>query len=359
MTLSHKNCMTIKADPSTLSPLQKIFNNTIKKLQKKKKELQAWEDTFNNAMQINLDKVLPIESDIAAKKLEIVCFFDDAYDSIKLTPLQKKKLSLLITNIAQMLFGSKDHEKAESIFNKHAQKNYNDHDKDHQNAKREELEFMFDIDLGDDFDWNDPESLGKVQEKIFERKENTSNHQKGPQKSKHQIEKEKKQEEDNQSATQSIKEVYRQLAKALHPDREMDENEKERKHDLMQRANVAYKKEDLLTLLSLQLDIEQIDQNHIDNLATERLVYFNKILAKQCADIHHEIHEMKMKYAYSLDIPAHYLKKPNDLITTLDSKKYFLLCRLEEIQDDIHYCSDTKQLKKYVNRIQIDDYENF
>jgi hypothetical protein len=359
MTSSSKNAMAIKADESTLSPLQKIFNNTIKKLQKKKKELQAWEDTFNKAMQINVDNVLPIESDIAAKKLEILYFFDDAHEAKKLTPLQKKKLSILIINIAQMLFGSKEHEKVEAIFNKHAQKNYKDHDEDHKNAIRDELEFIFDIDLGDDFDLNDPESFGKAHKKIFEKKENTSNNQKGREKTKQQIEKEKKQEEDNKSATQSIKEVYRQLAKALHPDREMDEKEKERKHDLMQRANVAYKKEDLLALLSLQLEIEQIDQNHIDNLATERLMYFNKILAKQCADINHDMHEMKMKYAYSLDLPPHYLKKPIDLIKTLDSKKYFLLCTLEDITDDLNYCSNTKQLKKYINRIQIDDYENF
>ena len=360
MTLSNKNGMTIQADQSTLSPLQKIFNNTIKKLQQKKKELQAWEDTFNKVMQINADDVLPIQSDIAEKKLEILYFFDDAFESIKLTALQKKKLSTLITNIAQMILGSKDHERVEAIFNKHAQKNYTDHVEDDKNSLREELEFMFDIDLGDDFDLDDPESLEKIKEKVFNNPhENPFHHHKERKKTKHQIEKEKKQEEDNKSATQSIKEVYRQLAKALHPDREMDENEKERKNDLMQRANVAYQKEDLLTLLSLQLEIEQIDQDHIDNLASERLMYFNKILAKQCIDINNEINELKMKYAYTLETNPGYLSKPKDLILLINSKKHHLVSTLDEITNDLHYCLDLKQFKTYINGVKVDDFERY
>jgi hypothetical protein len=45
-----------------------------------------------------------------------------------------------------------------------------------------------------------------------------------------------------------------------HPDREPDPHERERKTALMQRANHAYGKNDLLKLLELQLELEHIDQ---------------------------------------------------------------------------------------------------
>ena len=71
-----------------------------------------------------------------------------------------------------------------------------------------------------------------------------------------------RQQELVQDASRSLRAVYRQLASALHPDREQDERERQRKTRLMQRVNVAYGKQDLLQLLTLQLEIEQIDHTH-------------------------------------------------------------------------------------------------
>ena len=50
-------------------------------------------------------------------------------------------------------------------------------------------------------------------------------------------------------ASQSVRDVYRKLVSALHPDREADGAERERKTALMQRANQAYERNDLLELL--------------------------------------------------------------------------------------------------------------
>ena len=75
----------------------------------------------------------------------------------------------------------------------------------------------------------------------------------------------------------SIQEIYRKLATALHPDRETDPAERERKTALMQKVNVAYGNKDLLQLLELQLQVEQIDQAHVNNIAEDRLKHYNKI----------------------------------------------------------------------------------
>src|SRR6185436_12237903 len=68
-------------------------------------------------------------------------------------------------------------------------------------------------------------------------------------------------------ASQSVREVYRKLASELHPDRETDAAERERKTVLMQKVNQAYAAQDLLTLLQLQLDIEQITPQAINGMA--------------------------------------------------------------------------------------------
>ena len=55
-------------------------------------------------------------------------------------------------------------------------------------------------------------------------------------------------------AAPSLREVYRRVASALHPDRETDPTARERKTALMQQANRAYAAQDLLGLLELLND---------------------------------------------------------------------------------------------------------
>jgi hypothetical protein len=71
----------------------------------------------------------------------------------------------------------------------------------------------------------------------------------------------------------------------LHPDRETDPQERERKNALMQRVNQAYSKNSLLQLLELQLELEHIDQSAINNLSEDRLKHYNKILKEQVKEL--------------------------------------------------------------------------
>lgn len=82
-------------------------------------------------------------------------------------------------------------------------------------------------------------------------------------------------------ASLSLREIFRKLVSALHPDREADCAERERKTALMKRVNLAYQNEDLLELLSLQIEIEQIDSEHLAALPEQRLRHYNHVLKEQ------------------------------------------------------------------------------
>jgi hypothetical protein len=62
-----------------------------------------------------------------------------------------------------------------------------------------------------------------------------------------------------QAVTGSVREVYRRLASALHPDREPEPDLRARKTALMQQANQAYAAGDLQGLLALQREAGQLD----------------------------------------------------------------------------------------------------
>src|SRR5205823_1944963 len=99
-----------------------------------------------------------------------------------------------------------------------------------------------------------------------------------------------------QKISESIREDYRKLISALHPDRELDPAERERKNRLMQRANVAYDNRNLLELLELQLEIEQIDQSMINTPSKSRLKHYNQVLTEQYKELRQEISEIEMSF---------------------------------------------------------------
>nr|MBP9035506.1 hypothetical protein [Pseudomonadales bacterium] len=74
-----------------------------------------------------------------------------------------------------------------------------------------------------------------------------------------------------------------------HPDRAGNEAERVRRHELMQRVNHAYDEGDLLTLLTLQLETEQIDAAHLARVSTARLGHYNKVLREQVRELEQEL----------------------------------------------------------------------
>jgi len=98
-----------------------------------------------------------------------------------------------------------------------------------------------------------------------------------------------KREQAAKEVSQSLRDVFRKLVSALHPDREPDPAQRARKNQLMQRVNQAYDANDLLTLLGLQLEIEQIDTAHLSSTTAERLAHYNQILSEQLARLEAEL----------------------------------------------------------------------
>lgn len=70
--------------------------------------------------------------------------------------------------------------------------------------------------------------------------------------------------------------LYKELAKKIHPDLEQDEQEKERKHALMQQLTEARKNRDLYTLLRIRGELASVDQ--ADSWSLHQLKRFNKLL---------------------------------------------------------------------------------
>lgn len=378
MSPSNRKIVSIKQEPEqkNLSKAQKQFNAWIKKIDAQKKLLLEWKETIPVYQKKRQEQYEALWDTYNTHRVELAHLLDRAYDDRLFKKRDKHKIAHIILEITENLIAERG-EDIKELYNKYSE---SDFDTDKQDAQSFETELlksmaksMFDVDLPDDFDMSSPEKFQeamreKMQEQMAgqaEREQQAKERQSKRKKTARQLENEAKQKEQEQNVSKSIQEVYRKLVKTLHPDRERDEAERARKTELMQRVNNAYTKKDLLQLLELQLEIEQIDQNHLNNIAEDRLKYFNKILKEQLDELSQEISDIEYAFKLSLSLPPYAGLAPKTLIKLLDDDIQGMRRSISAIKGDLKEFQDFANLKRFLKDYKIskqsrsDDFDEF
>lgn len=105
-------------------------------------------------------------------------------------------------------------------------------------------------------------------------------------------------------AKSAIRTIFRQLASALHPDREPDEHERLRKTALMSEVNAAYEKNDLSTLLRLQLQVTQVKPGGAARMADDKLIAMSLLLKEQVAALEDDLDQLESRLSRELCVPV-------------------------------------------------------
>ncbi len=171
-------------------------------------------------------------------------------------------------------------------------------------------------------------------------------------KSAKQLAREAQQEAEDKQVSQSIREVYRKLASALHPDRESDPDERARKTVLMQRVNQAYDKKNLLQLLELQLELEHIDQATINGLSEDRLKHYNTVLKGQLAELQQEIIRIEAEFRGQFGVSPFDGVSPTTIMRGLARDIADLRNAMDEMERDLRAFADIRQLKSWLKQMR-------
>ena len=150
--------------------------------------------------------------------------------------------------------------------------------------------------------------------------------------------------------SQTVREVYRKLASALHPDREPDPAERQRKTALMQRVNEAYQANNLLQLLELQIEIEQIDSAHLAGLAPQRLKRYHQILRAQLQDLEMEIFGIEHGLRQQLHLRGR--MTPKLLLQCVEADVATLDGEIRRLEGELAISADLKALKAWLKGIR-------
>lgn len=340
--------ITQKPSATSLSKAQKLFNKLIKKIDMQRQQLRAWQTSAPLYHQKHASEYVPLLKTYNQHRTQLVYLFDRVYHDKIFNVTDQKKLSDLITNIAGELLADKDApQQLKVIFNEYHETDFDTQGEEVKADLKAMMEEMFGMEIDGEIDPNDPEAIlrlmtDKAQE-MHERAATAQQEGSKRKKSAKTLAKEARLAEEEKNISQSIREVYRKLASALHPDREQDAAEHARKTNLMKRVNVAYGNKDLLQLLELQMEVEQIDQAMINTIGEDRLKHYNQILTEQAGELELEIEQNDLAFRLRFQIDPDAILAPDFLIPKLEHDIALLQQDIIGIAQDLQ---DFEQLKK-------------
>ena len=146
-----------------------------------------------------------------------------------------------------------------------------------------------------------------------------------------------------------LRTLYRQLASKLHPDRERDPLERDRKNALMSQANAAYEKRDLMTLLKLQFMVEQLDSDSTVGMATEKMAALTQLLKEQVQTLEDELAQTQGQLAYEFGLPPFASFSAPSLERSLNDQRRDLQAEVSQMESDVaRVTSDVAEFKRWL-----------
>ncbi|HDR9055422.1 TPA: J domain-containing protein [Burkholderia vietnamiensis] len=309
-------------ETARLSDAQKTFNTLIERIDKRRERLAAWDAVTPAFQKKFVDALLPLERESTALRTRLIHLLDDAFLRSGLSKAEQRMLSDLIADMARDVLDAADDATLQRVYDRH-------HASGPAGRAAAEPQPASapapGADTADDLDALSPDELAqRLQAELdaqFERdmaahaarEAQRAKRRKTPKQTAAQARAEAEQTE----SSKSIREIYRKLASALHPDRATDPHDQERKTALMQRVNHAYAKRNLLQLLELQLEIEQIDRHAIAGLGEARLTRYNGILDEQLRELDREIEHVENDFRRTYGIAPSVKIAPDTVVRLL------------------------------------------
>lgn len=344
------------------SKAQQRFRRLVAQIERQRERLKQWHDYVQRYNLRIAEELAPLQEQLRAARKQMALLIDELLTqpagARRLGRAQRSKLRHLVTDLVEDLLMESDDEALRVLGDKyHTPANKHDQQLE-MDITRELLNGMTGLDIGDDHGAESPEQLLEYAERrMREQLEEEEAHRAGQHRTNHRSRKSKartraaqateaQREQAAKEISQSLRDVFRKLVSALHPDREPDATERQRKNELMQRVNRAYEANDLLTLLGLQLEIEQIDAAHLSSLAPQRLAHYNEILREQLANLEAELERFVQPFLAQMGYRGAQHLTPTNVDRELSADIAMTRRDLQQLRQDLVAFRDPDRLRR-------------
>ena len=273
---------------------QQRFRKLVANIERKREELRQWHAYQQRYNQRITTEVGPVRLELLEQQRQMAVLIDELLSQRGLSRVERAKLRDILMSLLDAVLSAGHDETLAALRKKHTSPST----RQDQRLQMELTESLLTDVLGLDVDENHgastvEELLDHAHRKMEQRarSQRADERESGPRARRSAAEDAVRAKRDQaaKEVNPSLREVFRKLVSALHPDREPDPTERARKDQLMRRVNQAYDANDLLTLLGLQLEIEQIDAAHLASTSAERLAHYNQVLREQLTRLEAEL----------------------------------------------------------------------
>ncbi len=318
-----------------LTPAQRKFNQLQQQLDQARNTLRAWDDATPLYNLAHTQRVLPLRLEAQELRRHTGLRVAALLDQTGWAKGERELLQNLLCELAREAIEDHGLDAAEqarwkTLHDEHAEESYDDANRAHAARLKRVVEEELGVDMG-------PQSFANEADLIWHARQRLREQQAAQQlaaEAKHaapgsasaapkrqtaaQKKRAAEREAVQQQAQASLRSVFRKLASNLHPDRADSDADRERRTALMQRVNAAYAAEDLLALLGLQLEIEQVDAEHLARATAAQLHHFNQVLEGQLDELRQQLQTRERGFCADFDLPYQGGLNPSKLGSVLN-----------------------------------------
>ena len=269
-----------------------------------------------------------------------------------LTANQKRQAIRMVLGLCDQLSDVPDDD-VQTVYQRYAEVD----DEDDAEQARLEAQELLESYLGEDFaqgrEFDSPEDVLRAAMEFEQQKHQAQQEKRNAKRAARKAAKgptarEQAAQQKDLDAQNALRTVFRQLASALHPDREPDEALRKQKTALMSEVNAAYERKDLNALLRIQLQAEMVDSSKAARLSDAKLKAMCNLLAEQLRAL--EIDTLHLCQALHFEFG--YRPSPRfdeaAFLAVLHAERSGLQDDLVHMQKELEQVQDDKMLKAWL-----------
>lgn len=344
------------AGATPLSPAQVEFNRLMKRLEDARTKHAREQTRLDGALELTIRELMPLIEKSNGISRDFVLFGRQALQSMKLTPKRRRWFGDLLSGKAADLLtdpvgiSGQEMEALELVIEEFGPSEV---DRQMKEAESDNLDFLramaeeiaeeagVELDLKDlDFQ-GDPEAFTRLLEERLDDSLGREKPAKPRKQTKAQLEKQRKLAELEEAKKRDFKSLFKQLAKALHPDLETDPLLKEHKEVWMKRLNTAYASGDLRDMLQIEMEWLGEEASNLADAGEEKLRVYCRVLKEQIVDLKRQTEQLLEQPQYGpltrfMDPYTGYMENPRWIRKQLIEQMRGLEGLVEIMRHDTH-----------------------
>ena len=348
------------AKKKKLTKNQQTFNRLTKRIEQIQHAIRKDTAKLETVLKAYNASIPNLQQAISQSRLKLAKALGETTKKLKLGARQAENVRKVILLLCDEAFAHVEPDReTEEFYNAWSESNYREEVQSQNLAMKkafaEHAKDAFGMEIDLDALGDTPEEFTRFARRILNEFKNSENQQGerafGKKKSKQQLAREELRQKEEAHQLKSMRSLYLSLAKALHPDTEMDFSEKKRKEELMKKVTAAYADKDLATLLKLEMQWVASESHNLDTLPNEKLKLYIASLKEQAAALEEEHASVYYNPRFAPINDVWHLTE-QQAIREIQALKQDCIRLQEYISDMTEVCSDPGRRKEIVEFVK-------